>query len=140
MSDRLTQLQTCLDQLVTQFFSSLNFINQSHTPKLPNNTPSHVQLVEVPEAANEEQVQESIKELSKDIVIKAKQIETLIDSLPDLENMSADLQAMETSLESARQEQAVAQAEREELLRRCDNLVLSMTEYKSSIDRMVPDS
>lgn len=135
MSDRLTQLQTCLDQLVTQYFSSLNFINQSHTLRLPKNSPEHVQLVEVPEGISEEQLHESIKELSRDIVTKSKQIETLINSLPDLENMSSDLQAMETSLEEARQEQAAAQAEREELLQKCDDLVLSLTEYKSSIDR-----
>lgn len=136
MADRLTQLQTCLDQLVTQFFSSLNYINQNHGPHIPSDAPSHVQLVEIPEAAPPDQLDASIKELSKDIVTKAKQIETLIASLPDLENASANLEQLEAELEAARQEEAAAAAEREQLLQRCDSLVLRVTEYKSDVERL----
>ena len=137
MSDRLSQLQTSLDQLVTQFFSSLNYINHHHDPKVPEGSPAYVTKVEDSQlpAAPADQFNESLKELSRDIVTKAKQIEKLIDSMPELDNLSGDLDALEGELEQAREDEKAASIEREVLLERCDQLIMRLTNYKMELDR-----
>ncbi|ODQ66248.1 hypothetical protein NADFUDRAFT_50169 [Nadsonia fulvescens var. elongata DSM 6958] len=93
MADRLTQLQTCLDQLVKQCYSSLSYINKNHDfksvdPNLSigaiaataNITLSDPNVVPVPR----EEFQRVQMELARDLVVKTQQIEILIDSLPGI--------------------------------------------------------
>lgn len=138
MFDRLSQLQTCLDQLVTQFFSSINYINQNHDMKIPEMSPSHVTKIEDPEPSRDspEKLQSTIKELSKDIVTKAKQIEVLIDSLPGLDNVTGDLEKLEQELVEARAEEEAAKKEREAILEQCDELIMKVASYKTEIETM----
>lgn len=137
MTDRVSQLQTSLDQLMTQFFSSLNYINHHHELKVPEGAPAYVSKVEDPQLPSvpAEQFNAALRELSSDIVTKAKQIETLIDSMPELDNVAGDVESLEDELTKARAEEAVAASERELLLDRCDKLIMRLTNYKMELDR-----
>lgn len=136
MTDRLTQLQSCLDQLVTQLFSSINYINVHHDLKVPDEAPSYAVKVSDPQiqSAPPEEFKASLEELSSDIVAKAKQIETLINGLPELGASNTDLLALENELQSARQEQLQAIQERDTHLARCDELVRKLATYKAEMD------
>lgn len=81
MTDRLTQLQRCLDQVMEQFCATLNFIDKRHdfepfNDKEPKMTDKHASV------ATPEEFSNGIDELSTDIIVKIRQITTLIDSLP----------------------------------------------------------
>ena len=137
MSDRLSQLQTSLDQLVTQFFSSLNYINQHHEfaaagDQQPVNDPAH-------EALPADKFAADLQELSTDMVSKAKQIETLIDSLPGI-GTSEDLQMeslaqLEKELVEVNAERQTAVDERRRLLGLCDDLILRIAKYKVDLEQ-----
>lgn len=137
MADRLSQLQTCLDQLVTQFFSSINFINLHHDLKVPDNSPPYSTKVDDPQLQSlpPNEFNTALEELAKDIVTKAKHIETLINSLPELDNVSTDLVSLENELEEARREQLKASKARDELLYKCDILVRKLSAYKSEMNK-----
>lgn len=106
--------------------------------KVPELSPVHVTKIEESEPPRDspEKLQSTIKELSKDIVTKAKQIEVLIDSLPDLENVSGDLEKLEQELVEARAEEEAATKERETILEQCDELIMKVASYKTEIERM----
>lgn len=97
-SDRLTQLQLLIDQLLEQFLLSLTYINNKH--RLNNDQEA--------DTFNEEEFKQNIEELSNDLIIKTKQILKLIDLLPEsidkmqeevqiekIKSLSADLEAIE---------------------------------------------
>lgn len=135
--DRLSQLQKCLDQLVTQFFSSLNYINTNHDFE-PLDGEAKLEDAQL-HPAPKDQFQASLGELSHDIAEKAKQIEKLIDSLPGLETSENDqfesLGNLEKELQAVRAEEAEVVKERQNLLARCDKLVMQITEYKAEIEK-----
>ncbi|KAG7763930.1 hypothetical protein KL946_003370 [Ogataea haglerorum] len=81
MTDRLTQLQICLDQLSDMFFASLSYVDQNHVavrlteedemlPDPDHNPPSEAEF------------KANLTELTSDIILKTKQILTIIDTLP----------------------------------------------------------
>lgn len=82
MSDRLTQLQVCLDQLVNQFVSMLNYVDSSHDLSPTNATESKLSDPQRPNIPAKEEFQSSIYELSTDLILKTRQVLTLIESLP----------------------------------------------------------
>ncbi|EGW33788.1 mediator of RNA polymerase II transcription subunit 21 [Spathaspora passalidarum NRRL Y-27907] len=114
MSDRLTQLQICLDQLVEQFTATVNYVNTNAESALldPENPtsasnlaanaplPGHAQPQQLNQTTtqpspvadnskvnneqNEEKFKNTINELSTDIILKSRQISMLIDSLPGI--------------------------------------------------------
>lgn len=112
MSDRLTQLQVCVDQLVEQFNAAVNYVNmksegalldddpnsvlnkaanapipgaQAHSPD-PDSARNTAANTTVDHISAPEQVDSTfdttINELSTDIILKSRQISMLIDSLP----------------------------------------------------------
>lgn len=136
MTDRLSQLQTCFDQLVTQFFSSLNYVNQHHEfipaeGQQPVSDAAH-------QALPKEQFTKDLEDLAKDMVIKAKQIETLIDSLPGLDTSEQTqmeaLANLEEELVQVQQERQEALEERRRLLGLCDDLILRITKDKVDLE------
>lgn len=136
MTDRLTQLQQCLDQLVTQLFSSINYINVHHDLEVPQGAPAHATKLEDPqvETVPTAEFQAALDELARDVVAKAKQIETLIGSLPELDAVNTDFVGLEVALAAARREESAATAERDELVARCDALVRRLAEYRAGMD------
>jgi mediator of RNA polymerase II transcription subunit 21 len=120
MTDKLTQLQDALDQLLTQVFSSIRYIdtrhpyisipgqsNQNPFATDPNSQqtghPSDAQTTQQQQQENQqlqageelppdnpEVFQEKLKELARDLVLKEQQIEFLIETLPGLGNSQED--------------------------------------------------
>lgn len=82
---------------------------------------------------------ESLVELSKDLMVKARQIELLIDSLPGIgvneKEQMAKVRELENKLQDVERERIQALKEKEQLLRQCDNLILAVTRSKVDIDR-----
>ena len=84
MTDRLTQLQICLDQMMEQFCATLNYVDKNHdfTPIKegePKMVDKHATVAPPEEFSN------TIDELSTDIILKTRQIIRLIDSLPGVD-------------------------------------------------------
>lgn len=137
MADRLSQLQTCLDQLVTQYFSSINYISKHHdfVPVSGEAKLSDPNL----ESSAPEKFKADLTELARDIARKAQQCEILIDSLPGLETSEKDqvqaLQDLEKELQSVRQEQQQVHDERKRLLTLCDDLIMRVTNEKVSLEK-----
>lgn len=113
MSDRLTQLQVCLDQLVEQFNATVNYVNVNTEPELLDESPNSVTNLAASaplpgqpqgqstsnkptttgntnsgQASARQEVtatfDTALNELSTDIILKSRQISMLIDSLPGI--------------------------------------------------------
>ncbi|RPA88145.1 hypothetical protein BJ508DRAFT_300513 [Ascobolus immersus RN42] len=130
-SDRLTQLQEALDQLTTQFYFSLRYIASHHSPAQipgqftqPNpDLPSH----------SPQEFASAQAELAKDIVIKMKQIELLIASLPGVgrgeEEQLERVKELEELLRQKEKERVEEGQKREEVLQRLGNVVTGLRRF-----------
>lgn len=126
MTDRLTQLQKCLDQVMEQFCATLNFIDKRHDfepldPKEPKMTDKHASV------ASPEEFRNGIEELSTDIIVKIRQITTLIDSLPGV-SVSAEEQlhkidSLQKKLVEVEDEKIKAVQRKDKLLKEVDDLI-----------------
>lgn len=149
MADRLTQLQDALDQLFTQMFASITYIDtrhpavsipnqvDQHTPSAPatNNNASDPAppAIDPDNRHNPEPVsahfQDTMRELARDLVLKHAQIEALIDSLPGLGNSQADqekrIEELEDELRKVEEVREEARKEREQLLRRVEGRIVA---------------
>jgi mediator of RNA polymerase II transcription subunit 21 len=112
-SDVLTQLQTCYDQLLTQFFSTVSYLALRHPVVAPEPVPGEPYTYPPKDEASEEQngstkhqystiklheedtsmglqpvpaaqFEQAQQELAEDLVRKGQQIEHLIRNLPGL--------------------------------------------------------
>lgn len=112
-TDRLTQLQTCYDQLLTQFYSTVSYLNQRHPLIYPEPVPGDPytnppieddqdasvkhryasRLKPREEDTNNatplipvtpERFEKAQQDLAEDLILKGQQIEHLIRSLPGL--------------------------------------------------------
>ncbi|KAG7880057.1 hypothetical protein KL905_001550 [Ogataea polymorpha] len=118
MTDRLTQLQICLDQLSDMFFASLSYVDQNHAavrltegdemlPDPDHNPPSETEF------------KANLRELTSDIILKTKQILTIIDTLPGV-GVSKDEQLKR--IENLSQELAEVERLKTQTLRRKEEL------------------
>lgn len=86
------------------------------------------------------ELRNDMTELAKDIVLKARQIEVLIDSLPGIgisaKEQLEKVRSLEDQLEQVEKERDQAYDEKEELLKKCDELILHFAREKVSIDRL----
>ncbi|AOW05438.1 mediator of RNA polymerase II transcription subunit 21 [Yarrowia lipolytica] len=136
MADRLTQLQTCVDQMLTQYFSALTHINTNHGFK----SLAGEELVKddtVPVVTDEER-ERTLEELAKDLVVKSQQIDYLIDSLPGIgsseEHQMQQIEKLQKELEHYDQVTEDVIKEKDELLEHCDELILKLAQRKAHID------
>ena len=126
MTDRLTQLQICLDQMMEQFCATLNYIDKNHDFEPSNEheqkmTDKHATVSEPEEFSN------TIDELSTDIILKTRQVIKLIDSLPGVD-VSTDEQlhridSLQKSLVETENKKIEAIERKEELLKNVDGLI-----------------
>ncbi|KAF2154273.1 hypothetical protein K461DRAFT_292937 [Myriangium duriaei CBS 260.36] len=134
MADRLTQLQDCLDDLATQMFASLRYINTHHSfasiqgqpdqhpnQKNEDGTTPVVQDGQIENLPDEPHVfQANLRELARDLVVKEQQIEYLIKVLPGINNSARDqnerIKQLEQELRDVEEERKQAAAERDEML------------------------
>ncbi|CCE62831.1 hypothetical protein TPHA_0D01920 [Tetrapisispora phaffii CBS 4417] len=84
MTDRLTQLQICLDQMMEQFCATLNYIDKKHDFETIGEF-EHKMTDKHATVASAEEFSNTIDELSTDIILKTRQISKLIDSLPGVD-------------------------------------------------------
>lgn len=126
MTDRLTQLQRCLDQVMEQFCATLNFIDKRHdfepfNDKEPKMTDKHASV------ATPEEFSNGIDELSTDIIVKIRQITTLIDSLPGVgvsaEEQLDKIDSLQKKLVDIEDEKIQAIKKKDDLLKQVDDLI-----------------
>jgi mediator of RNA polymerase II transcription subunit 21 len=160
-SDVLTQLQTCYDQLLTQFFSTVSYLTFRHPLVAPTPDPSDPFTNPPPSTADgthttqpgaedtdtpsrvpyalksvdQKTFEAAQNELAEDLVLKGQQIEDLIRRLPGL-GRGEDEQAEEIKLlvERVREMERRRKAKRKEmrvLVRRLEDVVMGMA---TSID------
>ncbi|RMZ86968.1 hypothetical protein DV736_g5809, partial [Chaetothyriales sp. CBS 134916] len=152
-SDILTQLQTCYDQLLTQFFATVSYLSQRHPLVAPQPiTGLHATLPAADEHSSKPGPEDKIepftlrpvsadhfaqkqRELAEDLVRKGQQIESLIQRLPglgkdeeqqadDIRKLAEQVKAMEVLRKQKRQEIA-------DCVSQLDHVILGMA---TSID------
>ncbi|WPK25444.1 hypothetical protein PUMCH_002761 [Australozyma saopauloensis] len=157
MTDRLTQLQACLDQLVAQFNATINYINtQSDMALLDEDPQSTVNLAaKAPLPGKKESevsggeegmsretgiLQEQagqgfenvVNELSTDIILKSRQISMIIDSLPGIgtlpETQLKVIGELLKELEEAEQARLRLVKEKDQLLEWCESLIVDVSQ------------
>lgn len=167
MTDRLTQLQICLDQLVEQFNATVNYVNINSEPALLDEDPKSVTnraaaaLVAgqpqqqgqtakgSPSESNrqsnapntgsdyttnrddaEANFENTINELSTDIILKSRQISLLIDSLPGIgvspEAQLTLIEELAAEYDAVEKERAEKIKQKDELLKWCDSLIIEV--------------
>lgn len=130
MSDRLTQLQLCLDQMLDICFAGLSYV-ESHHAVVP--TSDGDPLMTDPDHAQDspEVFQDALEELSRDLVIKAKQILTTVDTLPGVgvseQEQLETIQRLKQELIDAEQKRNEAIDKKELLLDRVNELILDVS-------------
>ncbi|MCJ1483991.1 RNA polymerase II mediator complex subunit [Schaereria dolodes] len=159
MTDRLTELQDCLDQLATQFYASLRYITTHHPSGILPTQPTHdlVPLSPAATAANlNSQDQPSskdlnlntdpgyvpsdpvsfdaaLRELAQDLVLKQQQIELLIGSLPSIESGEQEqeerIKVLAAELREAEKERGDVVGEKEEVLERLDRIIAGVKRF-----------
>lgn len=162
MSDRLTQLQVCLDQLVEQFNATVNYVNtncenalldedpmsvsnlaaaapipgqqQQITPGGSNrqtNAANSVSGQPSAQAEAETNFENTINELSTDLILKSRQITMLIDSLPGIgvapETQFEMLQQLSEELQEVEKTRVRKIEEKDQLLKQCEDLIVQLS-------------
>ncbi|KEY65565.1 hypothetical protein S7711_08244 [Stachybotrys chartarum IBT 7711] len=135
MGDRLTQLQDAVDQLAQQFVACLHFVHMRHDLETlgPNDKIRDVKL-----ELNQKEVDSlpaadfraGMEELSRDLVLKEREIELLIMALPGLDNTEKDqeryIKDLEEDLKAAEAQRQEALKEKDQILSQLDALIRSI--------------
>ncbi|KAI9769815.1 MAG: RNA polymerase II mediator complex subunit [Geoglossum simile] len=126
MTDRLTQLQDALDQLSTQFYSTLRYLNEHH-PHASSSPGANSSSSSSSAGDSPVQFQQRTRELARDLVIKQQQIEFLIGALPGIGTSAAAqadrLAALQREMHDVEAARAGAVRERERLRALLDGVV-----------------
>ncbi|KAK9333821.1 mediator complex, subunit Med21 [Lipomyces starkeyi] len=136
MADRLTQLQNAIDQLAVQFYSAMHYLD-THHDFVPLDYEAKVSDPQV--TVDDAAVFEATKlELARDIMIKTRQIDLLIASLPGAgvseQDQLARVRKLEQQLSDAEKERQLWLSRRKELLQKCDSVILQLAQRKTEID------
>lgn len=130
MSDRLTQLQICLDQLVDQFSSSLHYVDAKHRSiAFSESEPLVTGDDYAPDSETE--FRKSLEELTSDLIVKTRQILTIIDTLPGVNvSRSQQMGRIEQLLKQLDETMITKQEKikrKNELQQLVDDLILDMS-------------
>ncbi|MCJ1395065.1 RNA polymerase II mediator complex subunit [Xylographa bjoerkii] len=153
MTDRLTQLSDCLDQLSTQFYASLRYITTHHPspsqprPSSPSTAPAPDPNTQNSSTGNNSAHDEipgspgqrpdtpdtfaaATRELARDLVLKQKQIEALIGALPGIETSEEEqnrrLRGLEGGLRRMAEEREEVVREKERLVRMVEDVIVKV--------------
>ncbi|PNS17001.1 Mediator of RNA polymerase II transcription subunit 21 [Sphaceloma murrayae] len=145
MADRLTQLQDCLDDLATQMFASLRYINAHHSfasiPGQPDQAPTTQKNEDGTQTTMQDPAndivpddpalfQASLRELARDLVLKEQQIEYLIKVLPGIGNSEKEqnerIEKLDGELREIEGERKEAARERDQMKGLIEGLVKGM--------------
>lgn len=126
MTDRLTQLQICLDQMMEQFCATLNYIDKNHDFE-PSNEQELKMADKHATVSEPEEFSNTIDELSTDIILKTRQVIKLIDSLPGVDVSTNEqlhrIDSLQKSLVETENKKIAAIEKKEELLKDVDGLI-----------------
>ncbi|KAI9684349.1 MAG: RNA polymerase II mediator complex subunit [Trizodia sp. TS-e1964] len=136
MADRITQLQTTLDQLATQFYACIRYIATHHSAAPTSGTEEilppagaddlHFSPVPLTSDAPADFLAAQ-RELARDLVLKVAQINILVDSLPGLgknESVQVDrLRELDVLFKAQELERAKVVKDREEVLASLDAII-----------------
>lgn len=151
MTDRLTQLQVCLDQLVAQFNATVNYVNTQCEPALLDADPTSVinmaAAAPLPGKKDENSGDNSapsnnppkpetsfdsvINELATDIILKSRQISMIIDALPGIgtlpETQLKTIGDLISELDRTEEERAEKIRAKDELLKWVESLIFEVS-------------
>lgn len=126
MTDRLTQLQICLDQMMEQFCATLNYIDKNHDFEPVNEVESKMSDRHATVAPPEE-FSNTIDELSTDLILKSRQIIKLIDSLPGVDVSTAEqlnkINTLQNELLKIEDQKIAAVKKKEKLLKDVNEMI-----------------
>lgn len=126
MTDRLTQLQICFDQMMEQFCAALNYVDKNHDFEPANDTEVKMSDRHATVAPPEEFCN-TIDELSTDIILKTRQIIKLIDSLPGVDVSTAEqlhkIDALQKELVKVEEQKVEAILRKEKLMKDVSGLI-----------------
>ena len=126
MTDRLTQLQICLDQMMEQYCATLNYIDKNHDFE-PSNEQETKMTDKHATVSNPEDFSNTIDELSTDIILKTRQVIKLIDSLPGVDVSTEEqmhrIDALQKSLVETESKKIEAIKKKGDLLKDVDDLI-----------------
>jgi mediator of RNA polymerase II transcription subunit 21 len=146
MADRLTQLQDCFDQLLTQMYATIRYIDTHHASvSIPGQADQFTPMAETqgsnatgssatpaPTGSSQDEpspdppalFQKRMRELAQDLVLKEQQIEALVHALPGIGNSQAlqerRLASLEKQLKEVEEERQKWGEEKERLLSAVD--------------------
>lgn len=134
MTDRLTQLQVCLDQLLEQFCATINYVNTNHD-FLPFDGETKI-LDKDATIAEPQEFTDTINELSSDIILKTRQIFTVIESLPGAGVSTKDqlekIESLQAELNQVEKQRTNAIRLKNQLLDSCNELINGISEEITS--------
>ncbi|GME67170.1 unnamed protein product [[Candida] boidinii] len=131
MTDRLTQLQICLDQLLDMFHASLTYVDQNHDviPLHPSDPKQKDPDYDPP---SEKVFTDNLNELTSDIILKTKQILTIIDTLPGIgvseKEQMEKISQLQKELEVTELEKKEAILKKDRLQQWVDELIIMISQ------------
>ncbi|KAM3161709.1 Mediator of RNA polymerase II transcription subunit 21 [Lachancea thermotolerans] len=129
MADRLTQLQICLDQMMEQFCATLNYIDKNHDFEPARGEEKMTDLQA--NIASKEEFENTMDELSTDLILKTRQITKLIDSLPGVDVSAEEqmhrIESLQNQLVKMEDRKIEAIKEKEELQRKVEEMIFDFT-------------
>ncbi|KAF7511951.1 hypothetical protein GJ744_003184 [Endocarpon pusillum] len=145
MADILTQIQTCLDQLATQYYASVcyNISRHSLVPPLQTSDPYSAPIKEEPkdEDAGEDLVRPlrpdspttfaaNQLQLVRDLVIKEQQIEYLVKVLPGIgtseQEQEERIRSLEKELRQVQEQRKQKRREMRVTVKRLENVIMGV--------------
>ncbi|EPX71197.1 mediator complex subunit Srb7 [Schizosaccharomyces octosporus yFS286] len=112
-----TQLQDTIDEVTTQFYSSIHYLSSQHdfVPLPGQEKASDTKLNPI----SEEELKFVQKDMAKDLITKFQQIDTLIQQLPGIstapKHQMEKIKSYQQSIEKKKKEREQCEAENERL-------------------------
>ncbi|KAL9114449.1 MAG: hypothetical protein Q9227_001530 [Pyrenula ochraceoflavens] len=153
MADILTQLQTCYDQLNTQFYATICYINLRHSlvaPQDPSDPYINQRILSDPQDIDPYSDQnfprklqpepaadfeEAKRELAHDLVLKEKQIESLIENLPGInateQEQEERIRALAKELREVEKQRKQKRRETRKMIKKLEHVTMGVANGKT---------